>query len=61
MSIGDPLAVLSWTPEPGAEGERGRRGNTDTEAQVSTRNLAELSLFLMNNRGEDEDLAEPCL
>ena len=57
MFIGELSAVLNWTPEPGAEGEQGRWGNTDTEAPVSTRNLAELSLFLRNNRGEDQNSA----
>ena len=35
--------------------------NAATEAPVSTRNLAELSLFLRNNRDEDEDLADTVL
>ena len=35
----EPLVVFNWIPDPGADGEWGRWGNTYKEATVSTRNL----------------------
>ena len=50
MFIGEPSEVLYRIPESS------RCGKTDIETPVSTRNLAILSLFLRNNKGEEEDL-----